>query len=630
MDTTADPCNDWYRYACGGWLDSTPLPGDESRWARSFSEIAKRNRETLRDILENDKGRLGDYYGSCMDEDAIEARGAAPLHPLFERISGVSDAQSLLDVAGELQSQQVNVLFGVQILGDLKNPDTNLTNFFQGGLGLPDRDYYLSESHTAELDGYGKHVAKMLTLLGEDEGSAAESAASIVAFETELAKVSRTRTEMRDVERLYNRINLDGLQESTPSLPWKAFFAAAGYPEITDINVGTPEFFTGLDAIVADTDPVVLQAYLRWQVVSANANRLPAAFVDENFRFFSQELSGQKEQRPRWRRCVAATGGALSEELGSAFVERKFAGDSKEVALEMIHGIEGAFEKALPGLDWMDPETRTAALEKMHKLQDKIGYPDVARDYSAIEIHADDYFGNALRADAFAFRYEMDKAGKPVDKTEWGMPAHMVNAYYNPQFNEIVFPAGILQEPFFNRDFPSAMNFGAIGAVMGHELTHGYDDMGRRFDPDGKMVQWWNDEAVEAFTGRAQCVDDLYSGFEVQPDLFVNGKLTLGENIADFGGIKQAYEAFTAHSATSGDEQFLEELTDEQLFFVAFGQVWCQQSSDEMEKMLIAIDSHSPGRFRATAPVANMPQFAEAFHCDAAAAMNPPSRCEVW
>jgi predicted metalloendopeptidase len=640
MDTSADPCEDFYRYACGGWLDVTELPGDESRWSRSFSEINIRNRQVLREVLEEfaergsddaELAKLGHYYASCMDEEAVEAAGTAPLEPWLERISRVEDAASLMDVAAAMYAEVGPVLFSADVFGDLKNPDTNIANFFQGGLGLPDRDYYLEEDKKKELEQYHAHVARMFELLGASAEQAVADTAAVVSFETALARASRTRTEMRDVERLYHKLDVKGLKELTPSLPWDRFFAGIGYPDIDDLNVGTPEFFEGLETLVGKSSPETLQAYLRWHLVHATANRLPAAFVEENFDFYSAKLQGQAEMRPRWRRCVNATDGALGELLGRAFVERQFPGDSKKIALEMIEQIEIAFQQGLPSLAWMDETTRERAVVKMKAILNKIGYPDEWRDYGALEVDPDDYFGNALRAGHFEFKRVADKAGKPVDPTEWQMTPPMVNAYYNPLINEMVFPAGILQQPFFHRDFPPAMNYGGIGMVMGHELTHGFDDMGRKFDPDGKMEQWWEDEAIESFNERTECVDELYSGYEVQPDLFVNGKLTMGENIADLGGLKEAHSAFRLHTEEYGEsESIVDGLTNEQVFFVSFAQTWCMKSTPEMEKLLVNVDSHSPARFRVIGPTSNLPAFAEAFGCTEATAMNPAERCEVW
>lgn len=638
MDTSADPCEDFYRYACGGWLDSTELPADESRWARSFSEIGKRNREVLREVLDGisaspdaEMAKLGAFYGSCNDEETVERAGVAPLQPMLARIAEATDRETLMRVVGEMHASQIDVLFSGGVFGDLKNPEMNITHFFQGGLGLPDRDYYIDEGKSAELDGYRRHVAAMMQLMGEQDKPAARIARNVVELETALARVSRTRTQMRDVEKLHNKLNVSGLQRLTPQLPWGLYFEAIGYPETEELNVGTPEFFEGLEKLVQTTDVADLQDYLRWHLVHGLANQLPSAFVEENFNFFGKTLQGQQEMQPRWRRCVEATDAAMGELLGQAFVQRQFPGDSKQIALDMIQGIEGAFEAGLVDLAWMDDTTRERAVDKLNAVANKVGYPDRWRDYSGLFVEPGDYLGNTMRANQFEFRRVADKAGKPVDRSEWQMTPPTVNAYYNPLFNEMVFPAGILQQPFFHRDFPAAMNFGGIGMVMGHELTHGFDDSGRKFDARGKMEQWWDDTAVESFTGRTACVEQLYSGYEVQPGVNVNGKLTLGENIADLGGIKKSFQAYREHVSQHGEgEPSVDGVTDDQLFFVAFAQTWCMKSTPEIERMLITVDSHSPARFRVVGPAASLPQFAEVFGCADGTPMNPVERCEVW
>ena len=646
MDLDAEPCQDFYRYACGGWLDATELPSDQTRWARSFSVIHERNRGVVRDILEQaaaepgddpDRRRIGDYYASCMDEATIEKAAGTPLAPLLEEIARVGDSGSLLAVTGKLHRHAVGALFGAQALPDFKNPDLNISFFFQGGLGMPDRDYYVAEDEKKRqlMADYEKHVAHMLTLLGEEAEQAAADAARIVAFETRLAEASRPRAEMRIPEKLYNKIDVGGLKELTPKLPWDAYLAAIGYPDVVDVSVATPEFFEALETLVGDTDPAVLRAYLRWHVVNSTAAVLSSAFVDANFEFYGRKLQGQQEMQPRWKRCVAATEGALGEAVGKLYVERRFAGDSKDVALEMIHDIEAAFESSLPELSWMDEVTRGRAVEKAKAVGNKIGYPDVWRDYSSMKVQRGHHFANVMAARGFDFDRDAGKIGKPVDRQEWRMTPQMVNAYYTPLQNEIVFPAGILQPPFFHRDFPAAMNYGAIGAVMGHELSHGFDDQGRKFDPQGQLREWWEPAASERFSEQAECVDDLYSSYEVEPDVRVDGTLTLGENIADIGGLKQAYVAYQSwwarhESSPATSASSVQGLTDDQLFFVAFGQVWCSLSTPEQVRLRITTDSHSPPRFRVIGAVSNNPEFAEAFSCKEGTPMRPKKVCEVW
>ena len=638
MAMDSDPCEDFYQYTCGAWLETTELPADESRWGRSFSEIAKSNREFLREYLESGRAasdprvaKLDVFYSSCMNEEAVEQAGLEPLRPWLDKIADVADPESFLRATGEIYVAGVQVPFDTMVTGDFKDSKRNIGHFFQGGLGLPDRDYYFEERHREMLDEYREHVRTMLGLLGETDEQAAAHADAVLAFETDLARDSRPAAEMRDFEKLYNKLDKSGLKELTPQLPWDVFFEALGYPDVVDLNIATPEFFEALERGVRDAAADTLQAYLRWHLVNVMADQLPAAFVEANFNFFGATLSGQDEMRPRWRRCVAHTDAALGEMLGQAYVAEKFPGDSKQIALEMIHDVEAAFEGGLDQLSWMDDVTRGRALEKMAAIKDKIGYPDEWRDYSKLELERDAYFANSIVAAAFEFQRNADKIGEPLDPVEWGMTPAQVNAYYHPIRNEIVFPAGILQPPFFHRDHPAAMNYGGIGMVMSHELTHGFDDSGRKFDRDGNQVEWWEPEASERFEERAACVETLYDGYEVEPGLTLNGKLTLGENIADLGGVKEAYRAYHLQRSRHGDDgQLIEELTDDQLFFVAFAQTWCQKITPERARVLAQADPHSAARYRVIGPLTNLPEFAEAFSCEAGTPMNPIDKCEVW
>ena len=643
MDRKADPCADFYRYACGGWIDTTKLPADQNRWARSFSVIHEHNRELVREVLEKaaadpgqpttERGKIGRFYAACMDEAAIEKAGAEPLKPILAKVAAVNGPAAILALTGELHRDNVDAFFGTGVLPDFKNPGVDIAFLAQGGLGLPDRDYYLSDDPKQKeiLGAYEQHVGRMLALLGASAEDAAADARRVVAFETELAKASRTRTEMRDLEHLYHKIDRAGLQKLTPELPWQRYFDGLGGPAIVDINVATPEFFEALAKQIPAADAATLRAYLTWQVVNAAAERLSRPFVDENFAFYGATLAGQQEIEPRWKRCVDATQGALGQAVGKVYVEDNFPGTSKQVALEMIGDIESAFESNLPKLAWMDDATRARAREKKAAIQNKIGYPDEWRDYSKLAIGGDGYFADEVAATAFETDRQLAKVGKPVDRGEWRMTPQTVNASYNPLLNDISFPAGILQPPFFNKDFPAAMNYGGIGAVVGHELTHGFDDQGRKFDPSGSMHEWWAPEVSAKFEARAKCVSDAYSAFEVEPGLHVNGELTLGENIADLGGVKEAYQAYKGWEARHGTpEPAVPGLTNDQLFFVAFGQVWCSLTTPEAARMRIKVDPHSPPQFRAVGPLINNPAFAAAFQCAPGTPMNPAERCEVW
>jgi endothelin-converting enzyme/putative endopeptidase len=642
MDPTVDPCRDFYRYACGGWLDATELPADKSRYTRSFTVIYDRNRELVKQFLEEaaadpgadpDRQRIGRFYGSCMDETAVEKAGIGPLAPLFARIATVQDTGSLLQVAGELQRVGVPALLGPAVFPDFQNPDLNIGWLFQGGLGLPDRDYYVSEDPAKQeiLAAYPDHIERMLLLAGEEPAAAAAHAQAILIFETKLAKASRPAEEMRDLERLYHKMDRAGLAALTPQLDWDGFFAGLGHPGVTDLSVTVPEFFEAVAQAATATSPETLRAYLRWQTVNALAPYLAAAVVEADFDFYGRTLRGASENEPRWKRCVNATSTAVGELVGKLYVERQFAGSSKEVALEMIGDIEAAFEAGLPDLEWMDDATRAQAEAKVTAVTNKIGYPDRWRDYSGLAVVPGDYFANVTAATAFEFDYQAAKIGKPVDRGEWGMTPEQVNAYYNPLWNEIVFPAGILQPPFFHKDFPAAMNYGAVGGVIGHELTHGFDDQGRKFAPDGKLRDWWAPEAEAKFEGQTQCIRDLYGRYEAVPGAPVNGQLTLGENIADVGGVKEAYRAYKAWEARNGaPAPAVPGLTNDQLFFVAWSQAWCGLATEERLRLQVTTDPHSPDRFRAIGPLTQAPAFAAAFQCPAGAPMSPVERCEVW
>ncbi len=642
MDPKADPCEDFYRFACGGWLDATTIPADQARWVRSFSTITERNREAVLAILQQsgadpggdpDRRKVGDFYASCMDEPEIEAAGARPLAPVFAEIAKVTDIESLLRAVGQLHRRGVPALFGFFPLADFKNPTVNIGFLWQGGLGMPDRDYYLSEDARKKdlLVQYRDHVARMLALAGAPAEAAADDAAKIVAFETELAKASRPRAEMRNFEKLYNRMDRAGLAHLAPALPWAAYFEATGFPEIGDVSVAVPEFVTALGKLAPATPVGTLRAYLRWHAVNAAAESLSKAFVDADFEFYGRALSGQQEIQPRWKRCVAATSTALGESIGRIYVAREFAGDSKAVALEMIQDVEHAFEANLPSLTWMDEATRGRALEKARKIANKIGYPEVWRDYSALAVRRGAHFDNVAAGVAFEYDRQMRKIGQPVDRNEWLMTPQLVNAYYNPLQNEIAFPAGILQPPFFHKDFPAALNYGAIGAVMGHELTHGFDDQGRKTDGDGMLREWWEPAVAARFETAAKCVSDQFDTFEVEPGVKVDGKLTLGENIADLGGMKQAYLAYRSWEQRHGVPQpLVEGLTDEQLFFVSWAQTWCSLGTPEFLRQQVTVDPHSPGRFRAVAAPMNSREFHQAFRCEAGDRMVAAPVCTVW
>lgn len=642
LDRTVDPCTDFYRFACGGWLDRTEIPSDEAYWGRGFSEIEKRNEVVLREILDGavknpgssaDLAKLGAFYGSCMDEEGVERAGKEPLQPMMKTLEGVTDLDGLMRAAGKMHRDGAGPLFDLEVVADFKNPDVMIALVTQGGLGLFDRDYYLKDDEqTKKLrEAYEQHIQKMFQNAGVKEANAREHAARALAFETELAKISRARAELRDPDKNYNKLDLVGLEKIAPGLPWKTFFTATGYPNLTQIAVGQPEYFEGLAKLAKKSSMDSLHSYMRWHLIHSSAALLNKAMVDENFAFYGAMLSGQQEIKPRWKRCVSATDEALGEILGKYYVEKMFPGDSKAIALDLIGRIEGSFREALPNLAWMDPTTRQRAVGKLEAVRNKIGYPDTWRDYAALHLEPGSYFTNVRAATEFEFKRQLDQVGGPVDRKEWGMTTPTVNAYYNPLLNEMVFSAGILQSPYFRREFPPSMNFGAIGMFMGHELTHGFDDQGRKFDPKGKLSEWWDPAASAKFEKQAACVEKLYSSYEPQEGVHINGKLTLGENIADLGGVKQAFRAYKAWEKEKGrTDTTAYGLTNEQLFFVAFAQGWCAKVTPELERLLVTIDSHSPSKYRVIGPVSNTPEFGDAFGCKVGSPMRPASTCTVW
>ena len=632
MDLGTDPCVDFYQFACGNWMANNPLPEDKPRWARGFGELGDRNNELLRDILEKDEGRAGKYYASCMDEAAIDAAGIEPLAPFLAKIDKLDakKRKDLFKLMGELdRAVGLGAFFDFGLSIDFAKPDLHIAELNQGGTGLPDPSYYLDPTKRDRvLPLYEAHIGRMLGFVGYGAEEAAAAAKRVVALETELAKLQKPPEQMRDPEAVYHRWDRKGV-EANAKLPWTSYFTALGVPKVDLINVSNPEFVSGLPALLDAADPGAIRDYLRFHLIGNTANWLSKDIVEANFQFVAA-LTGQQALAPRWERCVGAVNYALGDLLSQQFVEQAFAGDSKDIALDMIQRIEAAFAASLPGLSWMDDATRQAALGKMQKIENKIGYPEKWKTYDGLDVSGK-YFADALAAKTWSSNYALAKIGKQVDEKEWYWPASIVNASYNPLQNFMNFPAGILQPPFFHRDFPKAMNFGAMGMVMGHELTHGFDDSGRKFDGDGVMREWWAPEVAGKFDAQAQCVVETYSAIEVQPGVKLKGELTLGENIADFGGLKQAHLAYQAWVAENGEEpQLIEGMTNEQLLFVATAQSWCTVSSPQMDELMAAVDPHSPPKFRVNVPASHLPAFWQAFSCEAGTPMHPEQVCSVW
>jgi putative endopeptidase len=640
IDRDADPCRDFYQYACGVWMANNPIPADESSYGR-FRELEERNRLVLKGVLEKaaaggasrtpDQQKIGDYYATCMDETAIEKLGAAPMKKNLDRIAGLKNRKQVFEETARLHREGYGAFFLFDSQPDFKDSKVMIADVDQGGLGLPDRDYYLKKDARSEeiRKQYVAHMEKMFVLLGESKQQAAKSAAAVMAMETKLAEHSLPLVERRDPDRVYHFIPLSKFAADTPHLDWKDYLAITGAPSFDNLNVSHPEFFRSVNDVIGASSLEDLKTYLRWHVLSENAPLLSSDFVNENFVFFGTTLTGAQQLRPRWKRCVDRADGLLGFALGKGFVEATFGAEGKARTLDMVNRIEKALGSEIQTLDWMSPATKQQAMVKLNAVRNKIGYPDKWRDYSSVEIIRGDAVGNDMRAGGFEFRRVIDRIGKPTDPNEWGMSPPTVNAYYDPTVNNINFPAGILQPPFYDNKMDDAVNFGAIGAVVGHELTHGFDDTGRQFDAVGNLHDWWTPEDAKEFERRAQCFVEEYEKFSPVDGVHLNGKLTLGENAADNGGVRIAFKALMD---SMGDRKVpkIDGFTPEQRFFLAWGQVWCQNIRDEAARLRAQTDPHSPGRFRINGVVQNMPEFQKAFGCPVGAPMVRQPACRIW
>ncbi|HWQ52276.1 MAG TPA: M13 family metallopeptidase [Bryobacteraceae bacterium] len=640
MDRGANPCVDFYQYACGTWMAKNPVPPDLAVWGR-MAEVAEQNRVILRDILEKAAAggagrsaveqKIGDHYAACMDERAVEERGIAPLKPDLERIAAIKDRAGFAAVVARLHRIGAAALFRFGSMSDMKDSVRMIAGVDQGGLSLPDRDYYLKDdARSTELRAaYQTHLRRMIALLGEKPEDAAAKAQVVMELETGLARASLDRVTLRDPARRYHKMTRHELGSLAPEVPWDRYFAEAGAPAFDTLNIAVPPFFRGLDELLNRTPLDKWKVYLTWHLVNSQAENLPAAFVNENFDFFGKRLLGMRELRPRWKRCVAAVDGELGEALGQKYVERTFGADGKTRTLKMVEALEQALAKDIEELPWMTPATRKRAAAKLHAITNKIGYPEKWRDYSSVAITRDDVVGNSVRAGEFAWNRRVAKIGTATDPKEWGMTPPTVNAYYSPSQNNINFPAGILQPPFFDRSMDDAVNFGAIGAIIGHELTHGFDDQGRKFDAQGNLSDWWTAEDAREFEKRAECFVRQYAGYEGAPGVKLNGKLTLGENAADGGGVRVAYMALL--STLSGKPAAkIDGFSPEQRFFLGWAQVWCQNRTEEFARRQAVTDPHSPGKWRVNGVVSSMPEFQKAFGCTQGQPMVREEACRVW
>jgi len=640
MDESLDPCEDFYQYACGSWLAENKIPPDESRWSR-FNELVERNREILRDILEQQASRgeertpieqkIGDYYASCMDEEAIEEKGLAAVEDGLARIDSIDSREDLIDTVIHLHRIGVNALFRTDSVEDFKDATRVIAEVDQGGLGLPDRDYYFREDEKSveTRKKYVEHAGRMFKLAGASEQEASQAAGKVMEIETALAEGSLDRVSRRNPENVYHKWPAAKLAGHAPALGWERYFDGVGAPEFESLNVAVPEFFAKVEELMGKVPLADWKIYLRWRLLSASAPLLPEAFVNEDFSFYGKTLQGTQQLKPRWKRCVSYTDSGLGEALGQEYVERTFSPEAKQRMLELVGALEKALEEDIRKLDWMGAETKSRAIEKLHAVTNKIGYPDEWRDYSRLKIVRGDALGNSQRANTFDFERRLGKIGKPVDKEEWFMSPPTVNAYYHPLHNNINFPAGILQPPFFYEEMDDAVNLGAIGVVIGHELTHGFDDQGRKFDAQGNLEDWWTGKDARRFEERAECFEKQYAEYLAVDDVKLNGKLTLGENTADNGGARIAYMAL--RDLLEGQpRKKIEGFTPEQRFFISYGQIWCMHMTDEAARMRAQVDPHSPGRYRVNGVVSNTPEFHTAFECEPGDAMVRKQICRVW
>jgi putative endopeptidase len=643
IDKSADPCVDFYQYACGNWMKNSEIPADRPQW-QSFSEIDERNLDIEKGILEKAAAggagrnaidqKIGDLYKSCIDEKTADAKGIAPLQPELDRVAAVKDKAALIDVIAHIHMVGPSPLFNFYSNSDLHNADQVIAYIDQGGLSLPDRDYYIKDD--ADKVEMRKHLVEyatqLFTLEGQTPQQAADSAQAVLLVETALAADSMDRTKRRDPKNRDHKMTRDEAAGLGPNFNLNRYFTDVGAPNFGQLNVVNPDFFRQVNGVLAALPLETLKTYVSWSLLRWASPWLSQPFVEANFKM-RQALTGQKQIQDRWKRCVNLTDRSLGEALGQRYVELTFGADGKQRMLKMVDALEKSLNEDIQGLDWMSDETKKQAKTKLQAIRNKIGYPDVWRDYSSVVVKPDDLLGNVQRATEFESKRQIAKIDKPLDRKEWGMTPPEVNAYYSGSFNEIVFPAGILEPPFFDKKMDDAVNFGGIGLVIGHELTHGFDDQGRKFDPQGNLRDWWTEQDGKEFEKRVSCVADEYSNFVAVDNMKLNGRLTLGENTADNGGARialRALETMIADDKTGKEGQKIDGYTPEQRFFLGFGRVWCEKQRPEFLRMQVTTNPHSPGKYRVNGVVQNMPEFQKAWGCKAGQPMVAENACHVW
>jgi endothelin-converting enzyme/putative endopeptidase len=643
FDTSVNPCQDFYQFACGGWRKANPIPADKSRWGR-FNELDEYNQSVLHGILEKASApgkhdaietKVGDFYAACMDDNRADALGAKPIQPQLDEIGKISSSKQLMLTVASLHNQSVPALFRFVIGVDQHNATQHLADVDQGGLTLPDRDYYLKDDAKSieTREKFVAHVQKMFELLGESADQAAKDSKTVMDIETQLAKAAMDRTARRDPKATDHIVAVSELLNSAPNFNFADFFPATGVAKFDRVNISNPEYFKTVDPLITSIALDDWKTYLRWRVLNTAAPWLSKPFFDESFEFTGRYMSGAKEPETRWKRCTRLTDRSLGEALGRVYVDQTFGTEGKERTLKMVHAIEHQMDVDIHNIDWMSPETKKKAFEKLQAVMNKIGYPDKWKDYSSVKVTRDDLIGDIRRAQKFEIDRNHNKLNKPVDRTEWGMTPPTVNAYYNPTENNINFPAGILQPPFFSKLTDDAVNLGGIGVVIGHELSHGFDDQGRKFDAQGNLTDWWTASDAKAYEERSQCIADEYSNFVAVKDdkgeVKLNGKLTLGENTADNGGLHLAYLAL---QEIMGDKMNLpiDGSTPAQRFFIGYAQIWCQNQTDQIARQMAIVDPHSPGRYRVNGVIQNSPEFDKAFSCKVGDPMVSAKPCRVW